>query len=164
LLNRAFYGIQKAWQPLIMGVANLVLYSTLCILLYKPLGVGGVTLSTAAVSAANFFGLFFLLRRQIDSVDGHHVLVTVVKAVIALVPLCLISWGAWWLLDGRLGRSVPAQLVSVGVAYALGLAAYAVAARLMRMDEIREVVGVVRRRRDPLTPREVTPLDGEDLP
>jgi putative peptidoglycan lipid II flippase len=147
-----------------MGVANLALYSTLCVLLYKPLGVGGVTLATAAVSAANFLGLFVLLRRQIHSVDGRRVAITVAKALVALAPLCVVSWGAWWLLDGWLGRSVPAQLASVGMAYGLGLLAYAVAARLMHMDEIREVVGVVRTRREPPVAGVTTPIDEEDLP
>ncbi|MHB9148516.1 MAG: murein biosynthesis integral membrane protein MurJ [Thermoleophilia bacterium] len=164
LLNRAFYGIRKAWLPLIVGVANLVLYTVMCLLLYKPLGVGGVTLATAIVSTFNFFGLMFLLRRQIGSVDGRRVAASAARSLAALLPLCLVAYGVWWSLDGWLGRSVPAQLISVGAGYAFGLLAYAGAARIMRMDELREVVGVVRRRRDAAATQEVISMEGEDLP
>ena len=62
LLNRAFYSIQKPWLPLIMGVVNLALNAGLMLLLYKPLGVGGITLATSLVSMFNFFALMILLR------------------------------------------------------------------------------------------------------
>jgi putative peptidoglycan lipid II flippase len=61
LLNRAFYSIQKPSLPLITGVVNLGLNAGLNLLLYKPLGVGGITLSTSLVSLFNFFGLMLLL-------------------------------------------------------------------------------------------------------
>ena len=65
LLNRAFYGIQKPWLPLITGVVNLALNLALDLLLYKPLGVGGITLSTSIVSLVNFFALMLLLGPRI---------------------------------------------------------------------------------------------------
>ncbi len=147
-----------------MGVANLVLYTGMSLLLYKPLGVGGVTLATAIVSTFNFFGLMFLLRRQIGSVDGRRVAASGVKSLLALAPLCIASYAVWWSLDGWLGRSVPAQLVSVGAAYASGFLAYAVMARIMRMDELREVLAVVRRRREASSTQEVISQEREDLP
>jgi putative peptidoglycan lipid II flippase len=164
LLNRAFYGIQKAWLPLTVGVANLVLYAGMSLLLYRPLGVGGVTMATAIVSTFNFFGLMFLLRRQIGSVDGRRVAASAARSFLALVPLCIASYGIWWSLDGWLGRSVPAQLVSVGAAYATGFLAYAAMARLMHMDELREVLGVVRRRREASSTQAVISQEREDLP
>ncbi len=47
LLNRAFYSIQKPWVPLTVGVVNLALNAGLMLLLYKPMGVGGITLATS---------------------------------------------------------------------------------------------------------------------
>lgn len=162
LLNRAFYGIQKAWLPLIVGVGNLVLYTLLCVLLYKPLGVGGVTSATSVVSVFNFFGLTLLLRREIGRVDGRRTALSVLSSGISLVPLAAAGYGAWWLVDAWLGRSVLGQLASVGAGYAVGLAAYVLAARILRMEELGQVVGVVRRRRDPHDVREVVPLEDPD--
>lgn len=162
LLNRAFYGLRKAWLPLVVGLANLALNTLLCFLLYRPLGVGGVTLATALVSTFNFFGLMVLLRGQIGSVDARRLVSSAGRAVASLVPLALTAYGVWMLIDTQLGRSVPAQIVSVGGGYAAGFLAYAVAARLLRMEELGQVAGVIRRRRDPHDVRDVAPGEEPD--
>ncbi|GAB4246206.1 MAG: murein biosynthesis integral membrane protein MurJ [Thermoleophilia bacterium] len=147
LLNRAFYGLQKTWLPLQVGIVNLVLNAALSLALYRPLGVGGITLSTSLVSAWNFFALFYLLRRQAGSVEFAAVMRSVLKSVAALFPLSAAAYGAWYLADFGLGASVGGRLVSVAAGYAAGLAAYALAARLLGMAELDEVREVVRRRR-----------------
>ncbi|MHB0981112.1 MAG: murein biosynthesis integral membrane protein MurJ [Thermoleophilia bacterium] len=162
LLNRAFYGIQKPRLPLIVGVGNLVLYTTLAVLLYKPLGVGGVTSATSLVSVFNFLGLMFLLRREIGSVDGRRTAFSILRSAMALLPLSAAGYGSWWLVDTWLGRSTLGQLASVGTGYSLGLVAYVLAARLLRMDEVGQVLGVVRRRRDPHDVRESAPLEDSE--
>ena len=73
LLNRAFYSIKMPWLPLFAGVVNLALNLGLDLVLYKPLGVGGITLATSLVSTFNFFALMFLLRPRIGGVDGRRV-------------------------------------------------------------------------------------------
>ena len=73
LLNRAFYSIQKPWLPLIVGVVNLALNAGLDLLLYKPLGVGGITLSTSLVSLFNFLALMVLLSPRIGGIGARRV-------------------------------------------------------------------------------------------
>ncbi len=149
LLNRAFYSIQKPWLPLITGVINLGLNAGLDLALYKPLGVGGITLSTSLVSLFNFFALLFLLRPRIGGVDGRKVGWSAARAIISLIPLSVSAYAVWWGLDHLLGRSLWAQVISVGMAYVVGGAFYLMSAWVMRMPEIRELVNVARRRRRP---------------
>jgi putative peptidoglycan lipid II flippase len=157
MLNRAFYGIQKAWLPLVVGVFNLVLNATLALLLYRPLGVGGITLATSLVSSFNFFALLALLRREVGDLQGRRLLVSGMRSLAALVPLVVSSFAVWRLLEGLLDvpatgagwRAAPPLLLSLSVAYLVGDGAYLVAAWLLRMDELRQVLDVVRRRRDP---------------
>lgn len=156
LLNRAFYGIQKTWLPLLIGIVNLGLNAGLDLLLYKPLGPGGITLSTSLVSTFNFLGLMVLLRRQIGGIDGWRVTRSVLGSLLALLPLAVAGHTAWRLLDGWLGRSTPAQLVSVSAGYAAGFAAYLLATRVLHMEELGQVLSVVRRRRDPRDVQEAT--------
>ena len=156
VLNRAFYGIQKTYLPLLVGGVNLVLNAGLDLLLYRPLGVGGITLSTALVSTFYTFALLFLLRRQVGELAAKQLALTVGRSLVALVPLCALGWGVWWLLDGWLGRSNPAQIVTVGGGYAAGLAVYAAVAWLFRMEELGLLVRLVKRRRDPRVVDEVS--------
>jgi putative peptidoglycan lipid II flippase len=147
LLNRAFYGIQKPRLPLLVGVVNLLLNLALSLLLYRPLGVGGITLSTSLVSGFNFFALLFLLRREVGSLQGRRMARSGLLSLVALLPLSVASFLVWWGLDRLLGDSLAAQLVAVGLGYCAGLAAYALASWLLHIDEAREVADLVRRRR-----------------
>jgi putative peptidoglycan lipid II flippase len=155
LLNRAFYSIQKPSLPLITGVVNLALNGGLDLLLYKPLGVGGITLSTSLVSLFNFFGLMLLLSPRIGGVDAKRVAWSAIRSVIGLIPLAAVAYGVWWALDSALGRSLWAQVISVGLAYVAGGVVYCLAAWAMRIPELTEVVGIIRRRREPHTTEEV---------
>ena len=55
---------------------------------------------------------------------------------LASVALALVSYGVWWLLDEALGRSLGAQVVSLGLALVAGGAAYLLACRALRVREI----------------------------
>ena len=147
LLSRAFYSIQKTWVPLVMGVANLAINAGLDLLLYKPMGVGGITLSTSVVSMLTFFGLIILLRPRIGGIDARRIAVSVGKSVVALVPLAAAAYWAWWALDAVLGRSWSAGLLAVGAGYVGGGALYCIAARLLRMSELQDLLRIIRYKR-----------------
>lgn len=160
LLNRAFYSIQKAWVPLIMGAVNLAVNTVLMLVLYRPLGVGGITLATSVVSIVNFFGLMVLLGPRIGGTDARRVAWSAGRSIAALVPLAGVSYGVWWALDGALGRRLWAQVLSLGLAYVAGGAVYLLAAWAMRMPELRDVMSIVRRRREPRETEEVIDVEG----
>jgi putative peptidoglycan lipid II flippase len=155
LLNRAFYSIQKPWLPLITGVFNLALNLVLDLLLYKPLGVGGITLATSIVSLVNFFALMMLLGPRIGGVDARRVAWSAFRSIVALIPLAGVSYWVWYGFDLGLGRRWWAQIISLGLAYAMGAVTYGAAAWAMRMPEVREMVDVIRRRREPRATEEV---------
>lgn len=160
LLNRAFYSIQKSWVPLIMGVANLAVNAAIMLLLYKSMGVGGITLATSAVSIVNFFGLMLLLSPRIGGVDARRVAWSAGRSIIALIPLTGAAYGVWYGLDAALGAGLWQKIVSVLAAYLVGGGVYILAAWAMRMPELRDVLNVIRRRRHPRETDEVIDLEG----
>ena len=161
LLNRAFYSIQKPWLPLTVGVINLALNAGLDLLLYKPLGVGGITLSTSLVSLFNSLALMFLLSPRIGGIGARRIAWTFTRSIIALIPLALVAYGVWWGLDSILPESIGSEILSVGLAYLFGGAAYCLAAWAMRMSELRDVINLARRRREPRSTEEVVDVDRE---
>ena len=50
ILIRTFFSLQLPWRPTQIALANLGVNAGLDALLYKPMGVGGITLATAIVS------------------------------------------------------------------------------------------------------------------
>jgi putative peptidoglycan lipid II flippase len=149
LLNRAFYSIKMPWLPLFAGLFNLALNLALDLALYKPLGVGGITLATSLVSMFNFFALIFLLRPRLGGVDGRRVAWSAIRSFIAVIPMGGVAYEVWWALDRALGRSTGAQFLAVGLAYLAGGVSYCLAAGALGMHELRDVLNVLRRRRQP---------------
>ena len=154
LLNRAFYSIRQPWVPLAAGVGNLALNAVLTIFLYKPLGVGGITLATSLVSMFNFFALMFLLGPRIGGVDARRVAWSATRSVIAL--RASVRGGVRGLVAARPrsgAQSVGAD--SCRWSWPILPAAWPTVWRpgLWACRELRDVVSVVRRRRTPRRPR-----------
>jgi hypothetical protein len=66
--------------------------------------------------------------------------------VVAGGVLAVVAWPVWDGLDSVLGRSLPAQLVSLGLALALGVGAYVACCWLMRVREMQALLSLRGRR------------------
>jgi putative peptidoglycan lipid II flippase len=147
MLNRAFQSMQKPWLPMYVAIGNLVVNFVLCWLLYKPLGVPGITLSMATVSAVNFFALFFLLRHEVGRIDGRRMAKAAGGALLAAVALSAVSYGVWWALQDFAAGGFVQLVVVVIAAVAAGGAVYLGLAKLLGLEELSVVRQVLRRRR-----------------
>ena len=78
--------------------------------------------------------------------EGAQTLMITVRVLVASALLAGVSWALWYGLDSLLGRSLPGQIVSVGVAISAGLALYAKIVLAMRIPEARQIEALVRSR------------------
>jgi putative peptidoglycan lipid II flippase len=60
--------------------------------------------------------------------------------------LGLVAYGVWWAIDQALGRSLPAQIVSVGAALVAGSAVYAAIVLKAGIPEARQIADLLGRR------------------
>jgi putative peptidoglycan lipid II flippase len=135
MLNRGFFSLQQPWLPTFVALAVLVVNVALYAWLEK-LGAWGIPL---AISCANVVGVALLLvalRRRLGSLHVSATARSFLLVSLASVVLAAVSYAVWWALDEALGRSLPAQVASVGTALAAGGAAYLGAARLLRLREL----------------------------
>lgn len=144
LLIRSFFALKKTWIPTIVSLGTLALNVGLDAALYKPMGVDGIALATSIASFAGFMALGYLLSRELGGLDIPWLVDGFIRTFLAAIWLGAIAWASWRLLDDALGESLPAQLVSVGVALGAGTLAYLVAARGLDLPEQREMARVVR--------------------
>jgi len=144
LLTRTFFSLQRPWLPTALGGATLVINALVALALYERFGIGGIVIGTAVASAAMTAGQAFYLRRELGGLlEGAETARAVVRILGAAVVLAAVAYGLHSLLDGVLGRSLPAQIVAVGVALSAGLAVYGAAVLALRVpeaDQIRELV------------------------
>jgi hypothetical protein len=80
--------------------------------------------------------LLVLLRRRVGPIAFGEIARATVLIVIAAAALAGACYGVWWPLDRGLGRSLGAQIVSLGLALLVGGAAYVFAARALGVREL----------------------------
>jgi putative peptidoglycan lipid II flippase len=147
LLTRAFFALQMPQVPTRVAVGNLFLNAILDLVLYKPLGAAGIALSTAIVTSWNAGVLVVLLRRQVGHLHLGEVAGETARIVVATVYCTAAAFGVWWPLDQLLGRSLPAQVVTVGLGLAAGGGAYLAAGRILGLSDMEVLVALTERLR-----------------
>lgn len=145
MLTRGFYGLQSNWLPTMIAIGTVALNGVLDVALY-PLGVWGIPFATSLVNVIGASLLVVFLRRDVGGLDLVHVSAAVGRICLASAVLGLVAFAVWFGLDQALGRTVPAQIVSLGLALAVGGAAYVGACRIFGVREIRVLRETLSRR------------------
>jgi putative peptidoglycan lipid II flippase len=135
LLNRAFFSLQENWVPTAVALGNLGLNVALDAAFFR-LGVWGLPLATSVVNIAGTAALLALLRRRLGRIELAETAAATGRIASASVVFAAVSYPLWRLLDEWLGRSWPAQVVSLGTALTAGTTAYLVACRALRVREM----------------------------
>jgi len=146
LMTRGFFALQEASIPTKVAAGNLVLNLILDLILYKPFGAAGIALATAVVTTCNATVLAMLLSRRVGSLHIREVAGEAARIGVATVYCTAAAFGVWWPLDQLLGRSLPAQLASVGLGLAAGAGAYLAAGRILHLAEMDVLASLARRR------------------
>jgi putative peptidoglycan lipid II flippase len=146
MLNRAFFSLQSPWIPTAVALGNLALNAALDGVFYR-FGTWGIPLSTTIVNIAGTAALLDLLRRRVGRIEFTQTARAFVLITLAAVVLAGVAYGVWWLLDDAFGRSLGAQIASVGSALAAGIGAYAISCRLLGVRELEALLSLRSRRR-----------------
>jgi putative peptidoglycan lipid II flippase len=141
MLNRAFFSLQLNWLPTAVALSNLALNALLDWAFYR-VGVWGIPLSTAAVNIAGTIALLVLLRRHIGLPELRQTGNAVVRITIASTAVAVVGYAVWWPLDDVLGRSLPAQIVSLGCALVAATVAYLAACKVLRVREMQALLSL----------------------
>jgi putative peptidoglycan lipid II flippase len=155
LLTRTFFAVRRPWIPTGLAGLNMVVDIVVSIALYKPLGIAGLVIGTAAANAVMTALQFRRLRAGFNGhIEGGQTVMITARILVASAILAGVSWAVWKGLESALGLSLVAQLISVGVALAIGSAIYAKLVLVMRIPEARQIQGLVmgRLRRRPWGP------------
>src|SRR5215212_4956337 len=126
LLTRAFFSLQRPWIPTKLAAANLAVNTAVSLALYKPFGIAGLVIGTAVASAGMTAMQALALRGELHGrLEGRATAKAAAVIAAASALLGVVSYAVWLTLDELLGRSVVAQVISVGAAAAAGGAIFA---------------------------------------
>jgi putative peptidoglycan lipid II flippase len=143
LLNRSFFSLQSPWVPTAVALGTLALNAILAAVLYR-VGVWGIPLATSLVNVAGTLALIAILRKRLGRLDGTAIASSYGRIALASLLAAGAAFGIWYGLDETLGRSLGAQVVSVGVAILAATSVYLASAALFRVRELQTLLSLRR--------------------
>ncbi len=147
LLTRTFFSLQRPWIPTKLAAMNIVVDIIVSVALYKPLGIAGLVIGTVAANAVMTALQLRRLRIGFNGrLEGAQTTMITARIAVASVLLAGVSWVVWYVLDTVLGRSLPAQILSMGAAAGAGVWIYMRAVLTMHIPEAHQVNRLIRAR------------------
>ncbi|MCL2770087.1 MAG: polysaccharide biosynthesis C-terminal domain-containing protein, partial [Solirubrobacterales bacterium] len=140
LLTRVFFAVQRPWIPTGLAAMNIVVDIIVSVGLYKPLGIAGLVIGTVAANLVMTVLQIQRLRVGFNGrLDGAQTTMITARVTVASILMGGVSWAVWYGLDHLLGRSLVAQIASVGLAALAGTALYIRLVFAMRVPEAHQV-------------------------
>jgi len=149
LFSRTFFSLQRPWATTALAGLNLVVNAAIAAALYRPFDIAGIVLGTVVGTVVMCVAQGWILRRELNGIEGARLLSGVVRMATAATLLAGVSYLTWKGLDEALGRSFAGQAVSVLTAIAAGVAVYAGAVWVLRVPEARQIPRLLVSRGDP---------------
>ncbi|AFM42905.1 integral membrane protein MviN [Desulfosporosinus acidiphilus SJ4] len=146
ILPRAFYALQDTWTPVVLGLISMAIDILCMFLLVHPLAAGGLALADTVSAVVNMFLLFYVLRKKLGKMDGRNMLGTGLKTLLSSLLMAAVIW-VWNQWATRfLGVKTISSLIVLISGTVLGALVFAVAAKLLKMEEFDQTIGLLQRR------------------
>jgi putative peptidoglycan lipid II flippase len=146
MLTRGFFSIQQPTTPTKLAVGSLAVNAIGSYLLSKPFGIAGIVLGTIASNVVLVLAEAVVLRRSLGGFETFQTIDSLLQMVAAAAILGVVSYFSWLWLDELLGRSLIAQMLSLGTALVLGAAAYVGIVLAWHIPEARQILDLFARR------------------
>ncbi|OLN30502.1 murein biosynthesis integral membrane protein MurJ [Desulfosporosinus metallidurans] len=146
ILPRAFYALQDTWTPVILGIISMAINILAMVLLVHPLAHGGLAFATTIAAFANMLLLFYVLRGRLGRIDGWAMFWTSVKSLVASLFMAFVIWVWSGWLTPLIGIRTMASVIILVTGTVIGVLVFAGMAKLLRMEEFTQTMGLVQRK------------------
>lgn len=147
VLQPAFYAIDRRWLPMISSIIALLLNIGFNYLFVFVLGYGhaALALTTSITATANFLFLYFAMRYFTGSLDTRSLVRMLGKLLLAagvMSAICVV--GKAWLMPDPGVLAWPVRAATLAAIIGVAGIAYFGIARLLRVEEARETLGLLK--------------------
>lgn len=150
LYTFAFYALPDTRTPALVNVpvvgVRVGVQLALAVILAPTLVAAGLMLGNAVSFVLAAIASGVLLRRRVGPIGLRRILVTFGKAALAGLGAAAAGLLTVWLVEAGLGTGRVASFIQLAVGGAAVAAGYVGLALALRMSEVADVVGLVRRR------------------
>ncbi|MBC7980600.1 MAG: murein biosynthesis integral membrane protein MurJ [Armatimonadetes bacterium] len=149
VLQPAFYAIEKRWLPLVasfMALAVNIGCNYVFVFVYKW-GHESLALTTSIVASLNFVFLYAAMARYAGDIGTKGVVIAFLKIGVATAVMAVMCQAADRTIFAELGEMLLWKKAAyLGGVIAVSGGAYFVVAKLLRVEEVSEMLGLVRRK------------------
>ncbi len=145
IVASAFYSMQDTKTPVRIAAFSVLVNILFSFILMGPMKHGGLALANAIAASLNFLILLFLLRRKLQGVDGSKIFASFIKTAVAS---CIMGVAGLWTMNvlmWKQGAGIVEKAGTLGLVMALCAGLYFVAMYLMKSDELKFVLNMIKR-------------------
>lgn len=160
VVSPAFYAMNDAKTPMIIALASIVVnalgsyffrewLSHYGVTPETPSGYGhvGVALATSCVALINFVALIWFMRRKIRRLNGRVIAAAFFKVLAAALVMSAVCYASYYLLHTQIGGTrLVNHAIEAFVPIVLGAATFVVMAKLLKVSELEQAIGAIRRK------------------
>ena len=149
VLAPAFYAIDKRRTPMFVsfGAIGLNLLLNYLFTIKFGFGIRGLAFSTGCVAITNFGLLYFLMKRETRLLDTRLLVGTLLKLLLPLLALAGVCMaGNHWLLADWATMPILWKIAALFGTIIVATALFAGCAALMRIEEMNDLVALVKRK------------------
>jgi len=150
LLTRIYYSLQDTRTPVKVGIQALIINTLLSLgfLRFTHLGYGGLALAYSITNIVNMTSYVLRLRKRMGAIDGTRILTTIAQSTVASTMMGLAVYSLAYFLGHQLNLATSkGRAIQVVIPMMVGALLYFGLAVILRMEEIKVMREMARRRR-----------------
>ena len=131
-----FYALGKSRIPVMLSVVSVAVNLTLSTVLVRTMGFVGLALATSVAALTNATLCIVILRAQLDGIDGRRLAGSFAKVALSSVAMSAVVLIVNRSLPAYMGNgNTVSQAAALATSIGLGVAALAMVARLLKIEE-----------------------------
>lgn len=147
LFLRAFYALQNTKTPFLINCVAVALNTAINVPMFAAFGVRGLAAGHALAYTVGSVLQARALRRRIGGLDGHRILDSARRIAPAALVMGAVVWGVDQIAQGLFeGAGFVQQAMALSLPLVAGGVAYAGLARLLGVEELTMITGMLSRR------------------
>jgi putative peptidoglycan lipid II flippase len=155
ILVPAFYSTQDTRTPVKVAFGVMFANIVMNMMFLRPLLNGGPALATSLAGVINSVLLYKIFVDRHGDIGGRAIAQSLGRICLASLGMGAITWAMQHFVGMAGHHRLPWRALMLGLVLAVSTGSYFLLAWLLHCEELSDIYGIARRRRDPSAPVEV---------
>jgi len=142
-----FYALGRPRVPVIVSICSIAVNIVCSVALVRVMGYSGLALGTSIAAAVNAAALVWLLRGALDGLEGRRLASTSLKVLASALAMAAACAAIQQALERAIpGSALTARAARLSASIGGGLVVLAVTGKLLRVEEVDQVITMIHTR------------------